>query len=866
MKDVKTKPKGTSTPKDKVKSQISSTVKDAKANLKNRYINSKAEEANKSSEEQKNPENYAVDTVEDKAKTAVQSVYGASSRYISSKLKQKQNNEYINAKDAYDNTKYSEENYNKAKDNIKLNEPKQKQDTYSQIKQKPEHTNQPEQHNMAVKTKQEYVKKNIPEAKESVSQPKIRTQQYISKTKNEVISVDNKGTSINYNSAFNTHSAVKTKEAYIQKMTNTSGKTVYRLKTNTYKPKTLDKVNSVEYSKPIMENPMQKFAQNKLKTKAAVKRITAENNIEVTDNKNVLSVKVPELKDELYKNKLSGEIDNSGIPVIPKQKQIELEHLKKAADIKTKEKYIQSHNTNNYVPVSSKLYNTEQVLNPYNRVKADIKLKPKNGSESVRIINNSSHDIKKAPDDVKPTVSLKAQSEISRPLVKNKHSAYKIHKLPKTQYASKVSPVKTMVKHSAVKTQKQVTKQAAKKAAKRAKETAQRSAKTVKAAAKATVKITKVIVQAVIKAAEAVASAIAAFGGWAVLLVVLIIVIIVAAVAASPFGIFISEEAYDPNNIPISAIIAEINEEFSQRLEEIETSNDCTHIETTGSQANWDEVLAVFAVKVAGVEDDTVMDVVIIDDYKKSIIKDIFRDMNEINYHVDITGSPAVNPGEQPTEERTLYIEIKSKTAEDMIREYSFTERQQEALKTLLENNEVLISASHSLAVSDATAADILRNLPNNLPQKRRDVIKAACSLVGKINYFWGGKSSAIGWDPEWGQMRRVTSSGSSSSGTMRPYGMDCSGFVTWAFHNSGMSENAIGHGTQGQIANCTRISWNEAQTGDLAFYSDLSHIGIIAGKDRAGNIIVIHCSSSRNNVVITTNSGFGFAARPRCY
>ena len=38
------------------------------------------------------------------------------------------------------------------------------------------------------------------------------------------------------------------------------------------------------------------------------------------------------------------------------------------------------------------------------------------------------------------------------------------------------------------------------------------------------------------------------------------------------------------------------------------------------------------------------------------------------------------------------------------------------------------------------------------------------------------------------------------------------------------------------------------------------------AGKDAAGNILVIHCSSGNNNVVITTNSGFGFAARPRCY
>ena len=59
--------------------------------------------------------------------------------------------------------------------------------------------------------------------------------------------------------------------------------------------------------------------------------------------------------------------------------------------------------------------------------------------------------------------------------------------------------------------------------------------------------------------------------------------------------------------------------------------------------------------------------------------------------------------------------------------------------------------------------------------------------FVGKVNYFWGGKSSAIGWDSAWGTMRRVTAAGSPSSGTIRAYGLDCSGFVTWAFNNSSM-------------------------------------------------------------------------------
>ena len=118
--DVKTKPKNVSAPKDKVK--------------------------NKNTEEQKNPENYAVDNVEYEAKTAVQNVYSASSRYISSKLKQR--NEHT---DTYSNTnnngntKYSENAYNPVKENMQLNEPKQRNDVASQIKQKSEHIPEPQQ-------------------------------------------------------------------------------------------------------------------------------------------------------------------------------------------------------------------------------------------------------------------------------------------------------------------------------------------------------------------------------------------------------------------------------------------------------------------------------------------------------------------------------------------------------------------------------------------------------------------------------------------------------------------------------------------------------------------------------------------------
>ena len=48
---------------------------------------------------------------------------------------------------------------------------------------------------------------------------------------------------------------------------------------------------------------------------------------------------------------------------------------------------------------------------------------------------------------------------------------------------------------------------------------------------------------------------------------------------------------------------------------------------------------------------------------------------------------------------------------------------------------------------------------------------------------------------------------------------------------------NVIGHGARNQHAKRQSISWSEAQPGDLVFYPDLGHVGIVAGEDDNGNL-----------------------------
>ena len=54
--------------------------------------------------------------------------------------------------------------------------------------------------------------------------------------------------------------------------------------------------------------------------------------------------------------------------------------------------------------------------------------------------------------------------------------------------------------------------------------------------------------------------------------------------------------------------------------------------------------------------------------------------------------------------------------------------------------------------------------------EAERTLAESALMLVGKVNYFWGGKSYTVGWDDRWGKPAEVTSPGHSTSGTTIPW------------------------------------------------------------------------------------------------
>ena len=279
---------------------------------------------------------------------------------------------------------------------------------------------------------------------------------------------------------------------------------------------------------------------------------------------------------------------------------------------------------------------------------------------------------------------------------------------------------------------------------------------------------------------------------------------------------------------------------------------------------NWTDIIAVFAVKTAGADADAT-DVVTIDEERIDLIRQVFRDMNRVRWHVQTIHH-------KDSTETVLHITITSKQATEMPDIYHFSKSQCEALTEVLKPEyaqmlaELVGTYGGEVSLDEAQIRAMLAAMPKDVSAQRKAVVEKAYSLLGKVNYFWGGKSSAIGWDSRWGTPTRVTAPGSRSTGTVRPYGLDCSGFVDWVFNNS--LGYVIGHGggAASQHDHCKPISWSEVLPGDLVFYPGDSHVGIFVGRDESGGPLIIHCASSQNNVVLTDLQGFTSIGRPDCF
>ena len=263
----------------------------------------------------------------------------------------------------------------------------------------------------------------------------------------------------------------------------------------------------------------------------------------------------------------------------------------------------------------------------------------------------------------------------------------------KTAQATAKTTIKTS-RHVVQAAQK--TAQATVRAAKAAEKAAYASMKAAASAAKSIAKATMLTVKGIIAALKGLVAAVAA-GGWVAVLII-VVICLVGCIVCSSFGIFFSGEP-DTGSAPMPQVVAELGAEFYDRIEQIKAENPHDRLEIYANDGvlsiHWDEVLAVYAVKVT-TDPENGMEVVTIDDTKKNILRSVMWDMNIIDYwtwidYIEVTSTTTDADGNESEttdviEIKVLTISITHKTHLQMADQYRFNVKQREQLTLLMDN------------------------------------------------------------------------------------------------------------------------------------------------------------------------------------
>lgn len=285
------------------------------------------------------------------------------------------------------------------------------------------------------------------------------------------------------------------------------------------------------------------------------------------------------------------------------------------------------------------------------------------------------------------------------------------------------------------------------------------------------------------------------------------------------------------------------------------------HVDTLYDPDNMADIWAIYAVK-SGMTDNYPYGVELQTEEQCEILQSIFWDMTNVTATVQTVNG-----------ERSGVIHVERKTYADVLDTYGLADQTAELAALTTPDMRAAVSSQLSGSILSSLTDQEFQNIEQELQGvsgERRAVVLAALSLEGKIQYFWGGKSYHVGWDDRWGEARVVTAAGSRETGTARPFGLDCSGFVSWVFINAGGNQNIInyiGNGTSMQWYNSKAISMSALRPGDLLFYQPpggggVDHVGIYIGGGK-----VVHCTTNSPGGVIVTGLGkFAYARTPYIY
>lgn len=280
-----------------------------------------------------------------------------------------------------------------------------------------------------------------------------------------------------------------------------------------------------------------------------------------------------------------------------------------------------------------------------------------------------------------------------------------------------------------------ITAKATKEATKRAVQIAKATVKATAQAIKVAVKVTIATIKAIIMAIKGLVALIVA-GGW-VSVIIIVVIALIALICCSVYGIFFSSEE-DVGDQTMSFVITEINMEFSNKITEIQNNNEHDEYEINSNRAEWKDILAIYTVSISGGEEQT--EVITLDDKKIQKLKDIFWEMNKINYRIeeiekDIeTIDENGNKKTEKTKRKVLYIDITNTSIEEMMNKYNFTEKQRQQVAEL----------------TSEEYASLWNNVIYGSSVGSQDIVEVAKSQIGNKGgqpyWSWYGFTSRVEW------------------------------------------------------------------------------------------------------------------------
>lgn len=310
------------------------------------------------------------------------------------------------------------------------------------------------------------------------------------------------------------------------------------------------------------------------------------------------------------------------------------------------------------------------------------------GSDKIKYVSNRAKD---------ETIyaSKKAAS-------KDKEKA--IEQIKKKKINPKVNPEKVKKKIDKTKDTAKKIEKTSKEAAKISKRMFDEGKKLAIKGSKATAKGIKILFKATVSTIKAIIAGVkslisAIVAGGSVAAIVILIICLIGLLVASMYGIFFSSEDTG-NNIKMSDCINELNHEMDNKIKEIENKELHDEVVIESNKAEWREVLSVYTVRISNGNKEQVM---IIDQEKKKILKEVFWDLNTISSEIkteeaesrtiDSWDKKEFN-NQESNIKRVLHIYINHNSTDAIQNKYKFNSIQQKQLKELLSDKYAMLWTS----------------------------------------------------------------------------------------------------------------------------------------------------------------------------